>query len=224
MPSLYLQRNFQPNFYYHIFNRGGFKQKIFLKKKDYNTFIDILKYYLRYPQINSLSRLTQKKLNKAQKKVAPKPFQLLAYCLMPNHFHLLLLQKLPAPTLTDLLRKVEITYAMYFQHQYQHSGALFQGRFRCVPVFDDEQLLYLSKYIHLNPQKSVGSVPTDFPYSSLRDYLQLNQIHKDWLDSQTIYEKFFPHSINPVKAYLSFLSSTKDQPQLTKLLGKKILE
>jgi len=170
MPSLYLQRNFKSKHYYHIFNRGGFKQKIFLKKKDYNIFIDILKYYLRYPKINSLSRLTQKKLIKAQKRTVPKPFRLLAYCLMPNHFHLLLLQNLPSPTLTDLLRKVGVTYAMYFQHQYKHSGALFQGRFRCVTVFDDEQLLYLTKYIHLNPQKSVGSVPTDFPYSSLRDF------------------------------------------------------
>lgn len=224
MPSQYLQRDFKPKHYYHIFNRGAFKQKIFLKKKDSDVFIEILKYYLRYPEIDSLSRLTQKKFKKITKRNAPKPFELIAYCLMPNHFHLLLRQNLTAPILTDLLRKVGVTYAMYFQHRYHHSGALFQGRFRCVSVFDDEQLLYLTKYIHLNPQKSVGSVPTDFTYSSLRDYLRLNPDHKDWLDSQTIYDKFFSRSIKPVKDYLTFLSSTKDKSQLTKLLIKKTLE
>ena len=224
MPSKYLQRNFRANHYYHIFNRGGFKQKIFLKKKDYDVFIDILKYYLRYPKINSLSRLTDKQLKQIKKKSAPKPYQLLAYCLMPNHFHLLLRQSLKTPTLTDLIRKVCVTYAMYFQYTYHHSGALFQGRFRCVSVFDDEQLLYLTKYIHLNPQKSVGTVPTDFIYSSLRDYLLLNQKGKDWLDTQTVFDKFFSQSLNARKDYLSFLSSKKDELKLIQLLKQKTLE
>jgi putative transposase len=224
MPSRYLQRNFKPKHYYHIFNRGGFKQKIFLNKKDYTTFIDILRYYLRYPQLKPLSRLTQKKLEKAKIKSHHQPFSLLAYCLMPNHFHLLLRQNLTQPTLTDLLRKVSTTYAMYFQYRYRHSGSLFQGRFRCVNIFDDEQLLYLTKYIHLNPQKSAGTVPTDFIYSSLRDYLHLNQGYKNWLDSHTIYEKFFNQSKNAPADYLKFLSSLEDEKKIIKLLKQKLLE
>ena len=224
MPSRYLQRNFKPNRYYHIFNRGGFKQKIFLKKNDYDVFLDILKYYLRYPKISSLSRLTDKQFNKIKKRNSPKPYRLIAYCLMPNHFHLLLRQNLKEPTLTDLLRKLSVTYALYFQHTYKHSGALFQGRFRCVHVFDDEQLLYLSKYIHLNPQRTVGSVPTDFRYSSLRDYLHLNQKPKDWLDSKSIFDKFFSKAINPVADYHSFLSASNDHAQIIKVLNKKTLE
>src|SRR3989338_3672163 len=133
MPSRYLRRNFKPNTYHHIFNRGSFKQKIFQKKKHY---------------------------------------QLLAYCLMPNHFHLLLLQKEISPTLSDLLKRISVTYAMYFQHQYQHSGSLFQGKFRSVQVYSDESLLYVSKYIHLNPAKAEGSDPSNYPYSSLTDYLK----------------------------------------------------
>jgi len=93
-----------------------------------------------------------------------------------------------------------------------------------VDVLDDEQLLYLTKYIHLNPQKTVGSVPTDFPYSSLRDYLRLNRKPKDWLDSTTIYQKFFPGAANAPAEYRQFLSSTADEKKLFSLLKQKTLE
>jgi len=225
MPSIHLQRNFKPNTYHHIFNRGCFKQKIFRKKDDYFTFLDILKYYLRYPKLSSLSKLSKTKLEKAKSKKIPKPYKLLAYCLMPNHFHLLLFQKEPSPTLSNLLRKVSIAYSMYFQHQYQHSGALFQGRFKSVKVLNGEQLLYLTKYIHLNPSKKTeGSVLSDYPYSSLADYLKLNKTIKDWLDSQTILKTFFPNSPNPQKKYRSFIANIKDEPKLEKLLKDTTLE
>jgi len=224
MPSIYLQRNFKPNTYHHVFNRGCFKQKIFRKKKDYETFLDILKYYLRYPKLTSLTRLTKIKL-KADRQTA-KPYTLLAYCLMPNHFHLLLFQKESSPTLSNLLRKVSVTYAMYFQQQYQHSGALFQGRFKSVKIFDNDQLLYLSKYIHLNPLKSVsvGSVLTNYPYSSLADYLLLNKAEKDWLDSKTIMQKFYPKSPNPQQKYLSFILDIKNDSQSQIILKNSTLE
>ncbi|MDZ7587226.1 MAG: transposase [Patescibacteria group bacterium] len=216
MPSIYLQRHFQPNTYHHIINRGCFKQKIFRKKKDYDTFIDILKYYLHYPNLSSLSRLSQLKLAKANKsKQIKKPYTLLAYCLMPNHFHLLLWQKESLPTLSNLLRKVTVTYAMYFQQQYQHSGALFQGRFKSIKVFNDHQLLYLTKYIHLNPLKTVGSVLTQYPYSSLA---------KDWLDSTTVLKKFYPKSLNPQQEYLSFIQNSKDHSQSQIILKDSTLE
>lgn len=216
-------RDFKPNTYHHIFNRGSFKHKIFRKKKDYETFIDILKYYLRYPNQNSLTRLIKIKLPRGN---TPKPYTLIAYCLMPNHFHFLLFQKEPAPTLSNLLRKVSVTYAMYFQQQYQHSGALFQGRFKSVKIFDNDQLLYLTKYIHLNPLKSVsvGSVLTQYPYSSLADYLLLSKAEKDWLDSKTIIRKFYPKSLNPQQKYLSFILDTKNDSQSQIILKNSTLE
>lgn len=223
MPSPYLKRNFKPNTYHHIINRGGFKQKIFRQKEDYETFIEILQYYLRHPTLSPISRLSQLKLKKAKKKKIKKPFILHAYCLMPNHFHLLLFQQESSPTLTNLIQKVSVTYAMHFQYKYHHSGALFQGRFKSVHVSNDEQLLYLTKYIHLNPQKSVGTVPTDYPYSSLKNYLQLNKELKDWLDSKTILNKFFPKSLNPPKDYLAFLKD-KDNTKLKTILKNKTLE
>ena len=226
MPSKYLQRDFKPNTYHHIVNRGGFKQKIFRQLEDYQVFLDILRYYLRYPNLSPLSRLSHLKLEKANKskKQLSKPYPLQAYCLMPNHFHLLLFQKKSSPTLTNLMQKITVTYAMYFQYKYQHSGALFQGRFRSIKVSSDQQLLYLTKYIHLNPQKTVGTVPTDYLYSSLKDYLLLNKNLKDWLYSKTILNKFYPNSPNPQKDYLDFLTNTKDDSQLKTILKSKTLE
>ncbi len=206
-------RDFTPNTYHHIFNRGSFKQKVFRKKKDYDTFIDILKYYLRYPTLSPLSKLSHLKLENAgkTKQQTVKPYKLNAFCLMPNHVHFLHLQQEKSPNLSDFMKKVSITYAMYFQQQYQHSGTLFQGKFKSVKIFDNPQLLYLTRYIHLNPVKiTEGSDPSDYPYSSLADYLLLNKTEKDWLDSKTILQKFYPQSPNPQQEYLSFIQDTKE--------------
>jgi len=201
MADRYLRRNFKPNTYHHIFNRGCFKQRIYRKKRDYEVFIDILKYYLRYPALSPLSKLSAPKLKKV-KQVTPS-YQLLAYCLMPNHFHLLLKQIGAAPTLSDFLKKISIAYAMYFQHQYHHSGALFQGKFKSAQVYRDESLLYVSKYIHLNPKELEGSDLSDYPYSSLRDYL--NDNNKDWLHPETIFQLYFPKSSRPQRQYRDYV-------------------
>jgi len=209
MPSKYFARNFKPKTYHHILNRGSFKQKIFRKPKDYEVFIDILKYYLRYPTLSPLSKLSQLKLTKAKStKPTKTPYQLISYCLMPNHFHLLLLQKEKSPTLSDLLKKLSVTYVMYFQSQYNHSGRLFEGRFKSIKIFDNEQLLYLTKYIHLNPAKiTAGSHPSviNYPYSSFIDYLKLAKFNKDWLHPNIILDKFFPNNINAPQKYRSYV-------------------
>lgn len=203
MPGRYFVRNFKPNTYHHIFNRGCFKQKIFRQQKDYEVFVDILKYYLRYPKLTPLSKLSPPKLKKAKKISAP--YKLLAYCLMPNHFHLLLLQKEQSPTLSDFLRKISITYAMYFQYKYHHSGALFQGRFKCAQVYPDDGLLYVSKYIHLNPQGMEGCEPSIYAWASLKDYLNHND--KDWLHPEIIFETYFSKSQNPRSEYKKYVYS-----------------
>lgn len=215
MADRYLRRNFKPNTFHHIFNRGCFKQRIFRKKKDYEVFIDILKYYLRHPALSPLSKLSSHKLQKAKKTALP--YQLLAYCLMPNHFHLLLEQIAGAPTLSDLVRKISITYAMYFQHQYDHSGALFQGKFKSAQFYPDEGLLYVSKYIHINPKEVEGSDPSTYPYSSLKDYLTDN--NKDWLHPEIIFQKYFGKSSNPRRQYRDYVL-LPSEPEKETLLRK----
>ncbi len=201
MPSIYLRRNFKPNTYHHIFNRGGFKQKVFRTKKDYEVFIDILKYYLRYPDLSPLSKLSPPKMQKVKKRT--KPYFLLAYCLMPNHFHLLLKQLEISPTLSDFLKKINFIYAMYYQHRYHHSGALFEGKFRSAEFYPDAGLLYVSKYIHLNPKGVEGSDPSTYSFSSLKEYL--NENDKDWLHPEIILQKYFGKTANPQRQYRNYV-------------------
>ena len=201
MPSIYYNRNFKPQHFYHILNRGAYKKKIYKSKADYHTFIDILSYYLTHPRSRQFGY--QKIVNKFKVRNLKETVHLVAYCLMPNHFHLLLKQ-LPSATektnISNLMRRTMVTYAMYFQNKYKHDGAIFQGRYKNVVVDSKEQLLHLSKYIHLNPKKLVSSL-TNYPYSSFPAYI--NQIEKPkWLHPkyilklETRYKQFI---ISPIK-------------------------
>jgi len=166
MPSKYYERNFKPQYFYHILNRGAYKNKIFLNKSDYEVFTDILSYYLKFPRArhyNYQNIVTEFKVPNLKSTV-----HLVAYCLMPNHFHFILKQ-LPIATketnISNLMRRVSITYAMYFHHKYKHAGTLFESKFKNVTIDSNEQLLYLSKYIHQNPKKLTKKL-SDYPYSS----------------------------------------------------------
>ncbi|PIP88125.1 hypothetical protein COW80_02045 [Candidatus Beckwithbacteria bacterium CG22_combo_CG10-13_8_21_14_all_01_47_9] len=206
MPSIYLRRNFKPNTFHHLCNRGGFQHKIFRKKKDYEVFTDILKYYLHHPEYPSLSKLSEPKIKKIKK--SPQPYRLLAYCLMPNHFHLLMQQCEDSPTLSAFMKKISVTYAMYFQYQYHHSGGLFQGKFRSVQFYRDDSLLYVSKYIHLNPRGMEGSDPSIYLWSSLSDYL--NSSNKNWLHPEVIFNTFFAKSGDPRREYKQYIFTPAD--------------
>jgi len=215
MPSKYYSRNFRPQHYYHVFNRGAYKNKVFLDKEDYETFLSILEYYLLYPRSKHFSYT--KIVNEPYKNVKVRnliSIHLVAYCLMPNHFHLLLKQ-LPSATMktniSNLMRRLSITYAMYFQNKYKHTGALFEGKFKNVTVEFDDQLLYLSKYIHLNPVKLVKKL-IDYPYSSYLAYIS-EAIKPDYLHSDYV--------LKLEKNYIKFVempSKNQEENRIEKLL------
>ncbi|MCX6816566.1 MAG: transposase [Candidatus Beckwithbacteria bacterium] len=204
MPSRYYLRQFYPDTFHHIYNRGAYKQKIFITQKDYQTFLDILSYYLKFP--------TGKPFVRAAKKFPTNSpaCPLLAFCLMPNHFHLLIQQVNNQPTIANLLKRVSITYAMYFQEKHQHSGALFQSKYKSISVQSENQLLYLSKYIHLNPTKMTGTVPYIYSYSSLKDYINLTET-RTWIHPEIILNAAFPNSPNPGTKYQKFVLDINDQ-------------
>ena len=185
MPSEYYNRNFRPQNFYHIVNRGAYKKRVFLDKNDYEVFLDILSYYLLHPRTKYYSY--QKLVNKFEVTNLEETVHLVAYCLMPNHFHLLLKQ-LPNATdktnISNLMRRLMITYAMYFQNKYKHEGAIFQGRYKNVTVETDDQLIYTSKYIHLNPVELIKDLGK-YPYSSYPAYT--NQIKlPEWLHPEYV--------------------------------------
>lgn len=142
MPSRNREKIYVPDSYYHIYNRGLNKQSIFLDKADYAVFLNLLKRYLGDEETKDPSGRVYDSLHGQ--------LELLAFCLMPNHYHLLIYQNDPQG-MTRLLRRVSTTYTMYFNKKYQRSGPVFHERFKASHIINDEYLRHISRYIHLNP-------------------------------------------------------------------------
>ena len=171
-------KEFAPGSYYHVYNRGNGKQDIFLDKEDYNFFLFRLKEAL-YP--DSIEEIMQKKdkekkLSGDRRTALPKgSFDLVCYCLMPNHYHFLIKQNNDI-SIAKLIAKVCTGYSKYLNKKYSHAGHVFQDRFRAVIVDSNEYIVWLSGYIHDNP-KTAGLVQNliDYPWSSYFDYIGLTQ-------------------------------------------------
>ena len=218
MPSIYYQRIFIPGCYYHVYNRGANRQIIFQDDKDYKVFIDILGYYLLHPSGILQSTLNRHALNyKVTNLVNSAPScTVLAYCLMPNHFHLMIRQEESDSTVTDLMRRISIGYAMYYNDRHHHSGTIFQGRYKNVLVTNEYQWIYLSKYIHRNPAHIHGYQSTkiaEYKYSSYSSYLGNPKL--SWLDTDTILHRY---SKNPALEYKRFVEDGSDVGNIERIM------
>jgi len=140
---------------YHVFNRGAHKNPIFLEERDFQRFQVLLLL------ANSTERIDAGNvLNKYQGRSLVKLFEeegsderivdILAYSLLPNHFHLILRQRMPEG-ISKFMRKLCTGYSMYFNLKYGHSGTLYQGRFKSSHVDTDAHFNWLFAYVHLNP-------------------------------------------------------------------------
>lgn len=147
MPSRNIIKEYKENAYYHIYNRGVDKRTIFSDKNDYKKFLGYLKFYLS--PIDLQGQTLKVAPSRALKNYTDY-IQLLTYCLMPNHFHLLIHQTI-ALAIAGFMQSLCTKYSIYFNKKSNRSGPLFQGRYRAVEVTSEEQLIYLTKYIHRNP-------------------------------------------------------------------------
>lgn len=157
--------------YYHVFNRGVAKMPIYNNVFDYKHFLSTVLYYqIDGPKPRfSFFRNKPISLEKNMKIV-----DIVCYCLMPNHFHFMLRQK-RENGITEFVSKVSNSYTKYFNIKNKRVGPLLQGEFRSVYVESNEQLLHLSRYIHLNPL--IGYVTKElreYKWSSYPEYLGLN--------------------------------------------------
>lgn len=160
-----------------------------------------------------LNRQSKNKVTNLVK--APISYRLLAYCLMPNHFHLMLYQDDGEMTISDLMRRISVAYAMYFNDRYHHSGTIFQGRYKNVLVTNEYQWIYLSKYIHRNPLHLQSYEPcklVEYKYSSYPDYLGIRK--SSWLDTDTIMGRY---SANPIQQYSNFVEDGGDVGDIEKI-------
>lgn len=170
---------FANNEIYHVFNRGVEKRPIFMGKRDYNRALQTLDYY-RYSGISScLSQVLKLEKEKRDlfltqlKSEGKRLVEILSFCLMPNHFHLLLKQ-LQEDGIKTFLSNFSNSYTKYFNIKSNRVGPLFQGIFKAVRIEDDNQLIHVCRYIHINPVVSLvikEEELIDYPYTSLPEYL-----------------------------------------------------
>lgn len=205
MPSKYSVRFYTENGIYHIYNRGVEKRTIFEDKQDYQVFLHYLKRYLSPPNFNEVRPRWIVKLHQELK--------LFAYCLMPNHFHLLIKQDTKT-SITLFMRCLINAYTKYFNEKYERVGPLFQGKFKAVLVETDAYFLHLSRYIHLNPlvhdhpTRSDLVELTQYPYSSYAEYL--GQRNTKWINTQEILT-YFKKPQNPIfKNFTTYKSFVED--------------
>lgn len=164
---------------YHILNRSIAEYKIFNSKEDYLRMEQVMKYYQikldhKYSYFITLNGVVKDGFNNYFEEVAKDEenfVQIIAYCLMPTHLHLILKQ-LEDNGISKYMGDILNSYTRYFNNRHKRKGPLWEEKFKNVLVESDEQLLHLTRYIHLNPTTAfLVKKPEDWDYSSYKEYL-----------------------------------------------------
>ena len=196
MPSKYTIRSFVTDGVYHIYNKGVEGREVFTNERDYKLFLYYLYIYLKplklvletYPGLPFALR--ERNLNGR--------LELLCYALMPNHFHLLMRPR-ETNAVSIFMKQLANAYTQYFNSKYMRRGALFQGRYKSVKIDTDNQLIHISRYIHLNPYVAkLTQNPESYPWSSFPDYLDTD---KESLCTRRLIQSFFS-STNKYKEFV----------------------
>jgi len=150
-----------PGAFYHVTSRGNEQKEIFKSRRDREKFLAYLESAVR--RYGSVIH---------------------AYCLMSNHYHLVL--ETPAGNLSQIMRHINGAYTIYFNVKRKRAGHLFQGRYKAILVEADEYATELSRYLHLNPVRAgMTSLPEEYQWSSYRGYIGLSKA-PDWLNEDFI--------------------------------------
>jgi putative transposase len=193
MPGRNIVKQYGAEQYYHIYSRGVAKQPVFLEDEDYVYFLSLFKRYLSAEQATSKARIKYPWYGQR--------ITLLAYCLMPNHIHLLIYQE-DEKAIIECMRSLMTSYSMYFNRKYRRVGPVFQSRYRASRISQQEYLEHISRYIHLNPRNWL-----EYQYSSLRYYLKTTSA--EWIKPTKILE-MFPSS----GQYLEFVKDYEGYKQM----------
>lgn len=221
MPARNRTKQYVESGYYHIYNRGVEKRPIFMDKQDYAVFLSYLRDYLLPKDIKGLSEklsnptTSYKEKDKILKLLRLNNFFeeiiLLAYCLMPNHFHFLIKQK-SASSIDKFMQSLATRYTMYFNRKYNRVGFLYQDVYKAVLIQSNEQFLHLSRYIHKQALALQGWTlqetlqELEEQPSSYLDYLGKRQT--DWIFPSEVL--LFFSKTHPSLSYQSFIQQPED--------------
>jgi len=201
---------FAVNEYYHVYNRGVEKRVIFNNEFDYQRFLLLIALVNDTQSVEILQLLREYSVPELLRCPREPLVKVLAFSLMPNHFHLAL-REITENGISQFMHKVGTGYALYFNLQNNRSGRLFQGTYKAKHIEDDRYLKYMFEYIHLNPVRSAleaGQLVTkdllasiiENPFTSLRVFagLENGRIAESVIDQQEfkqLFESFEDHTL-----------------------------
>jgi len=241
MPAKNATKPYVANAFYHLYNRGVEKRILFIDDQDYSVIFSYLKTYLlpkhtlQLQQIIANPAESYHKKDEARRELRLNNFadsiKLVAFCLMPNHFHMLVKQS-ESNAIDVFMNSLWTRYTMYFNAKYKRVGTLFQDVYKAVMMETNEQLLYLTRYIHRNPFSLLGyrklaskgdalrgEKLEQYPWSSYDTYLGINTIQ--WVHPEEILAYF---SSNQRQQYRSFIESSDENEQSERILSSLQLD
>lgn len=173
--------------YYHIFNRGADGRAITVEENDSERFLLSLQKFNTLKPIGSIHENSFEQMEKQKKEKVL--VEVVAYCLNPNHFHLLLKQ-VSRKGITKFIHRLFTGYSRYFNLKHKRKGALFQNKFGATHIEDDDYLLHASAYINLNDRvHQLGGNASKLVRSSWRAYVEPRR-KEDWLKNDIIIDQF----------------------------------
>lgn len=201
MPARNRLKEYVSDAWYHVYNRGINKERVFLDDQDYAVFLSYLKTYLTPKDEKILSEMISNPSSSWRDKAQAvsllrlnnffDSINLAAYCLMPNHFHFLIRQG-REDAMDSFMNSLCTRYSMFFNKKRKRVGPVFQGVYKAVRIMSDEQFIHVSRYIHRNPiadkrkinLASQGLALRSYFYSSYPVYLELREC--EWVETESV--------------------------------------
>ncbi len=188
---------------YHVFNKSIANFGIFNDLNNGQRFLNVTEYYNNRLITKSFSQFVFKKEFEYQNIIYPKEFlhvKFLSYCIMPDHYHFLL-KILKNNSLSKLINDIENSFTRYFNIKFDRKGPLWQSAFKSVEIRSNEQLLHVSRYIHLNPTtNNLVNKPEDWIFSSYKDFIFDEKVLKTYIkeisiDDSKSYKRFVENNM-----------------------------
>jgi len=213
-----MSNRFVQGYFYHIFNKSISNFQIFGRNENKQRFLNVLDYYDKEKINLSFSAFLKDNEKFKANILSPKNnsfVKFISYSIMPDHYHLLV-KILDDNKVSKYISDVENSYSRFFNLKLERKGPLWQSRFKAVKIETEEQLLHVSRYIHLNPTTaSLVEKPEDWEFSSYRQIITDPFILKEYLKEIPISNNF---------TYKRFVERNKDYQRKLKLIKKLILE
>ncbi|MGH9857023.1 MAG: transposase [Acidobacteriota bacterium] len=203
MPSRNILKIDVEQSYYHVYARGASQQAIFLEPSDFVYFQNLLARYLSKKPAESKQGITYPHFAGR--------VEVIAFCLMTNHFHLLIYQT-EQGAMEKFMRSLMTSYSRYFNLKYKRTGSLFESRYKASRVTTQDYLEHISRYIHLNPRYW-----KTYPYSSLRYYRKGDP--PEWLMPGRIMELF-----SSPQAYFAFVADYEDHKRMLDTIKSELAD